>query len=209
MNWTNATSQERCWLGDTTVPLPDINTEDPTVVSAFQDWIQSLVREYSIDGIRLDGPFSRSSFSPQSLTPFSCQVSLLIYICNPPSWTIDTSTSTFGRVSALQLAYFASARFSVQISSTRFIITSIVSNLSQRCCCISRTQCSRFGPKLSHVCRPCQYIHYTWPAKYECLDRHDSSVAAEIQGGRDTPCPVLTCLPNKRCPGLWTTRKLH
>ncbi|KAN0075281.1 glycoside hydrolase family 13 protein [Tylopilus felleus] len=54
MDWSNATSQERCWLGDTIVPLADVNTEDPTVVSAFQDWIQNLVREYSIDGLRID-----------------------------------------------------------------------------------------------------------------------------------------------------------
>ncbi|KAH0830442.1 glycoside hydrolase family 13 protein [Lanmaoa asiatica] len=64
MDWTNATSEERCWLGDTTVPLPDINTEDPTVVSAFQDWIQSLVREYSIDGLRIDGPHVNIDFWP-------------------------------------------------------------------------------------------------------------------------------------------------
>ncbi|KAG9318337.1 alpha-amylase [Chiua virens] len=40
VDWSNATSEERCWLGDTVVPLADINTEDPTVVSAFQDWHQ-------------------------------------------------------------------------------------------------------------------------------------------------------------------------
>ncbi|KAF8558403.1 glycoside hydrolase family 13 protein [Imleria badia] len=54
MDMSNDTSQERCWLGDTIVPLADINTEDATVVSAFQDWITSLVREYSIDGLRID-----------------------------------------------------------------------------------------------------------------------------------------------------------
>ncbi|KAG6379070.1 alpha-amylase [Boletus reticuloceps] len=63
MDWSSATSQERCWLGDTIVPLADINTEDPTVVSAFQDWIQSLVLEYSIDGLRID------AFLPTSPNP--------------------------------------------------------------------------------------------------------------------------------------------
>lgn len=67
MDWSNATSQERCWLGDTIVPLADVNTEDPTVVSAFQDWIQNLVREYSIDGLRIDGLFSQCSSSLQHL----------------------------------------------------------------------------------------------------------------------------------------------
>ncbi|KAJ8584457.1 glycoside hydrolase family 13 protein [Rhizopogon salebrosus TDB-379] len=54
IDWSNTTSEEQCWLGDTVVPLPDINTEDPTVVSAYGDWIQSLVQEYSIDGLRID-----------------------------------------------------------------------------------------------------------------------------------------------------------
>ncbi|KAG1748968.1 glycoside hydrolase family 13 protein [Suillus paluster] len=54
IDWNNATSEEQCWLGDTVVPLPDINTEDQTVVSAFGDWIQSLVQEYNIDGLRID-----------------------------------------------------------------------------------------------------------------------------------------------------------
>ncbi|KIJ69594.1 glycoside hydrolase family 13 protein [Hydnomerulius pinastri MD-312] len=54
IDWSNSTSEEQCWLGDTTVPLADINTEDSTVVSAFGDWIRSLVQEYSIDGLRID-----------------------------------------------------------------------------------------------------------------------------------------------------------
>lgn len=81
MDMSNDTSQERCWLGDTVVPLADINTEDPSVVSAFQDWITSLVREYGIDGLRIDGSFSHPSSSSLGLTPpFSCQVSPLASI---------------------------------------------------------------------------------------------------------------------------------
>ncbi|KAG2360827.1 glycoside hydrolase family 13 protein [Suillus spraguei] len=52
---SNTTSEERCWLGDTVVPLADLNTEDPTVVAGFSSWIQSLVKEYNIDGLRIDG----------------------------------------------------------------------------------------------------------------------------------------------------------
>ena len=44
-----------CWLGDTTVPLPDLNTQDPTVASTYGSWIQNLVQEYGIDGLRIDG----------------------------------------------------------------------------------------------------------------------------------------------------------
>ncbi|KAG2149365.1 glycoside hydrolase family 13 protein [Suillus clintonianus] len=54
IDWSNTTSEEQCWLGDTVVPLPDLNTEDPTVVAGFGDWIQDLVQEYKIDGLRID-----------------------------------------------------------------------------------------------------------------------------------------------------------
>ncbi|KAG1759096.1 glycoside hydrolase family 13 protein [Suillus occidentalis] len=54
VDWSNTTSEEQCWLGDTVVPLPDLNTEDPSVVAGFGDWIQSLVQEYNIDGLRID-----------------------------------------------------------------------------------------------------------------------------------------------------------
>jgi len=54
IDWNNNTSVQNCWLGDTVVPLPDVNTQDPTVISAYGDWIQSLVQEYNIDGLRID-----------------------------------------------------------------------------------------------------------------------------------------------------------
>jgi len=54
IDWNNETSLQHCWLGDTKVPLPDLNTEDPTVVSVFGGWIKSLVQQYNIDGLRID-----------------------------------------------------------------------------------------------------------------------------------------------------------
>ncbi|KAG1868733.1 glycoside hydrolase family 13 protein [Suillus tomentosus] len=64
IDWSNTTSEEQCWLGDTVVPLPDLNTEDPTVVAGFGDWIQSLVKEYNIDGLRIDGEHVNIDFWP-------------------------------------------------------------------------------------------------------------------------------------------------
>ena len=55
MDFTNITSEQQCWLGDTNVYLPDVKTEDPFVVSTYNDWIQQLVQEYHIDGLRIDG----------------------------------------------------------------------------------------------------------------------------------------------------------
>jgi len=46
-----------CWLGDKNVPLPDLNTQDPQVQAVYGDWIGNLVKEYSIDGLRIDGMY--------------------------------------------------------------------------------------------------------------------------------------------------------
>ena len=54
MDYSNITSEQDCWLGDTNVYLPDVKTEDQTVVSTYQNWISQLVQEYSIDGLRID-----------------------------------------------------------------------------------------------------------------------------------------------------------
>lgn len=50
----NQTSVEQCWLGDKVLPLPDVNTEDPSIVKTINDWINGLVKEYSVDGLRID-----------------------------------------------------------------------------------------------------------------------------------------------------------
>ena len=55
MDFSNITSEQFCWLGDTNVYLPDVKTEDPFVVSTYNNWIQQLVQEYGIDGLRIDG----------------------------------------------------------------------------------------------------------------------------------------------------------
>ncbi|KAH9951493.1 alpha-amylase [Amylocystis lapponica] len=54
IDWNNLTSEQDCWLGDTSVYLPDLNTEDNSVVTGYTSWIQSLVSEYNIDGLRID-----------------------------------------------------------------------------------------------------------------------------------------------------------
>lgn len=53
----NYDSQQDCeegWLGDGHVSLPDLNTEDPTVVLTLQTWIAKLVQKFKIDGLRID-----------------------------------------------------------------------------------------------------------------------------------------------------------
>lgn len=50
----NQTAVEQGWLGDNTVPLPDINTEDQSIVDMYKTWVSTLVSNYSIDGLRID-----------------------------------------------------------------------------------------------------------------------------------------------------------
>ncbi|KAJ7470351.1 glycoside hydrolase family 13 protein, partial [Mycena latifolia] len=54
VDYSNITSEQQCWLGDQSVPLPDVDTENPTVVSEYSQWIADLVETYSIDGLRID-----------------------------------------------------------------------------------------------------------------------------------------------------------
>ncbi|EJD02103.1 alpha-amylase [Fomitiporia mediterranea MF3/22] len=54
VDFSNDTSVQMCWLGDTNVYLPDVKTEDPFVVSTYNSWIQQLVQEFNIDGLRID-----------------------------------------------------------------------------------------------------------------------------------------------------------
>lgn len=74
--WGDRDSEMNCWLGDEKVPLPDLNTQDTQVQSAYGDWIENLVKEYSIDGLRIDG----MHIAPRLVAPrthfffvFSCQ----------------------------------------------------------------------------------------------------------------------------------------
>lgn len=51
------------WLGDEKLPLPDVNTENPTVIAALQTWIKQFVQDYSVDGLRIDGEFLHVMFA--------------------------------------------------------------------------------------------------------------------------------------------------
>ncbi|CCG83318.1 putative Alpha-amylase [Taphrina deformans PYCC 5710] len=53
-DYSNQAMVEQGWLGNGEVPLPDIDTENPQVVSTFNAWISDLVQTYQIDGLRLD-----------------------------------------------------------------------------------------------------------------------------------------------------------
>ncbi|OQE06679.1 hypothetical protein PENVUL_c017G05970 [Penicillium vulpinum] len=53
-NYNDQSNVENCWLGDTTVSLPDLDTTQSSVQSLWNSWISNLVSTYSIDGLRVD-----------------------------------------------------------------------------------------------------------------------------------------------------------
>jgi alpha-amylase len=54
INYNDDTSVKQCWLGSNNVPLPDLRTEDAAVQTIFNSWIAQLVKNYTIDGLRID-----------------------------------------------------------------------------------------------------------------------------------------------------------
>lgn len=54
---TNYDDEDQCengWLGDSKVPLPDLDTENPTVARTLHAWISALVQKFNLDGLRID-----------------------------------------------------------------------------------------------------------------------------------------------------------
>lgn len=49
-----STNIQTCWEGDNTVSLPDLRTENDNVRAIWFNWIQQIVSNYSIDGLRID-----------------------------------------------------------------------------------------------------------------------------------------------------------
>ena len=47
-------NMQLCWLGNDNYPLPDVNTTQTGVREAYSSWIQELVANYSIDGLRIE-----------------------------------------------------------------------------------------------------------------------------------------------------------
>ncbi|ERS97854.1 hypothetical protein HMPREF1624_06025 [Sporothrix schenckii ATCC 58251] len=53
-NYNDQANVEDCWLGDTTVSLPDLDTTLSSVQTLWYDWVRGLVANYTIDGLRID-----------------------------------------------------------------------------------------------------------------------------------------------------------
>ncbi|KAL4994851.1 glycoside hydrolase superfamily [Aspergillus recurvatus] len=53
-DYNNQWQVENCYLGDDTVSLTDLNTQSSEVRGIWYDWIEDIVANYSVDGLRID-----------------------------------------------------------------------------------------------------------------------------------------------------------
>lgn len=53
-NYDNQQLVEEGWIGDSKVPLPDLDTENSTVAHTLHAWVAALVKNFNIDGLRID-----------------------------------------------------------------------------------------------------------------------------------------------------------
>ncbi|KAI0689018.1 glycoside hydrolase family 13 protein [Cytidiella melzeri] len=125
--FNNQTAVEQCWLGDTKVPLADINTEDPNIVSTWNSWVGDLVQNYSIDGLRIDtvkhvrkdfwpnfakaaGVFTIGEVEDNRTTYVSDYTQVIDAVLDYPDWYPLTAgfVSTSGNLSALAATVQAS-----------------------------------------------------------------------------------------------------
>ncbi|KAI0753794.1 glycoside hydrolase superfamily [Fomes fomentarius] len=126
-NYDNQTDVEQCWLGDTKLPLADLNTEDDEVVQTMNAWIKNLVSEYGVDGVRIDtvkhvrkdfwpdfakaaGVFTIAEVLHNETSYLAPYTEVLDSVLDYPTWfsLVSAFQSTSGNLSALAATVAAS-----------------------------------------------------------------------------------------------------
>ncbi|SJL07387.1 related to alpha-amylase [Armillaria ostoyae] len=122
-DYNNQTNVEQCWLGDSNLPLMDIDTENSTVVQEWNSWVTSFVNTYSIDGLRIDtvkhirkdfwpafasaaGVFTIGEVLTDNITYTSDYTQVLDSVLDYPTWypVVQAFNTTSGNLSAIQSA---------------------------------------------------------------------------------------------------------
>lgn len=52
-DYSNQTEVEQCWLGNENMPWADVNTENPEVIGTLNNWIENVIKDFQVDGLRL------------------------------------------------------------------------------------------------------------------------------------------------------------
>ncbi|KAL4747617.1 hypothetical protein BDW72DRAFT_209457 [Aspergillus terricola var. indicus] len=107
-DWNNPDESKNCWFSTEVVALPDLKTEDESVVSMIQVWVKGLVGNYSIDGLRVDATehmneayltsFNEAAGDPDAVCKYEEVVSGLL---NYPLYGPMVQAFTAGNMSGL------------------------------------------------------------------------------------------------------------
>ncbi|KAF7338941.1 Glycoside hydrolase family 13 protein [Mycena venus] len=97
-DYANQTEVEQCWLGDEDLPLPDVDTEDAKVVNTLYTWIEDMVKEYDVDGVRID------TVETDNATYAASYLGAVDGVLDYPTWyaLIKAFASLRGNLSAFQ-----------------------------------------------------------------------------------------------------------
>ncbi|KAJ7447597.1 glycoside hydrolase family 13 protein [Mycena galericulata] len=130
-NYANQTNVEQCWLGDQNLPLPDIDTENDTIVETLNQWIKTTVSTYGVDGVRIDttftasaGVFTLGEILTNNASYAASYMDVVGGVLDYPAWynLITAFGSTLGNLSALQdsptLASLAPSSTSAPLTAT-------------------------------------------------------------------------------------------
>ncbi|KAH0838804.1 glycoside hydrolase superfamily [Lanmaoa asiatica] len=52
-DYSNQTEVEQCWLGNENMPWADVDTENSEVIGTLNNWIEDVVGDFGVDGLRL------------------------------------------------------------------------------------------------------------------------------------------------------------
>jgi alpha-amylase len=130
-DYTNQTQVETCWLGDENVALPDINTEDATVVSTYNAWIKSLVSTYGFDAIRIDTvKHVRQNFWPDFVS--SAGVHAVGEVLDgDPAYIAAYQNNSMNSVFNYPLYYAIDSAFNSTTASLSNVVSALSSNRQQ------------------------------------------------------------------------------
>jgi alpha-amylase len=122
---------ETCWLGDENVALPDINTEDATVVSTYNAWIKSLVSTYGFDAIRIDTvKHVRQNFWPDFVS--SAGVHAVGEVLDgDPAYIAAYQNNSMNSVFNYPLYYAIDSAFNSTTASLSNVVSALSSNRKQ------------------------------------------------------------------------------
>ena len=100
-DYTNQTEVEQCWLGNENMPWADVDTENTEVIGTLNNWIEDVIGDFGVDGLRLS---TVKFISRDFWNTFTTQAGVFTLgeVCH--AWTKEKQL-TFGQVYSVDVNY--------------------------------------------------------------------------------------------------------